>query len=276
MNSAYELIDFGNGRKLERFGTVILDRPEIQATGSTILRLSKWQKMASAKFVETSKSKGQWIKNGEMPESWEFSFQNGSFSWKTVLALSPFKHIGLFPEQLEHWNFLMKKVKKGDRVLNLFGYTGAASLSAAAAGGDVFHVDSSKSIVKKAAENAKVSAIEGIHWVVEDALAFAKKEVKRGNKYQFIIMDPPIYGRGKKGEHWKLEDLLPDLVETTASLLSRKGVLILNTYSPKIELSDMAEVTAQSNLRILKKGWLSASAGTRKLNLSRFVMCASA
>lgn len=276
MNSDYELIDFGNGRKLERFGTVILDRPEIQAVGSSSLRMIRWQELASAKFVETTKSKGKWIKIGEVPEPWEFSFENGSHSWKTVLGLSPFKHIGLFPEQVEHWQYLMKKVNKGDRVLNLFGYTGAASLSAAAAGGNVFHVDSSKSIVNKAAENANKSQINGIHWVVEDALAFAKKEVKRGNKYHFIIMDPPIYGRGKKGEHWKLEDLLPDLVETAAALLTRKGVLILNTYSPKIEISDMVKTVEASKLRVSKKGWLSVSAGKRKLNLSRFVVCASA
>jgi len=137
-------------------------------------------------------------------------------------------------------------------------------------------VDSSKSIVKKAADNANASSIDGIHWVVEDALAFAKKEVKRGNKYQFIIMDPPIYGRGKKGEHWKLEDLLPELVETTASLLSRKGILILNTYSPKIEIDDMIRIVEASKLRIDKKGWLSVATGTRKLKLSRFVVCASA
>ncbi|MGB6035081.1 MAG: class I SAM-dependent methyltransferase [Cryomorphaceae bacterium] len=276
MNRDYELIDFGNGRKLERFGAIVLDRPEIQATGSSSLRQSQWQELASAKFVESTKTKGKWVKNGPVPESWDFSFNDGKYTWKALLGLSPFKHIGIFPEQEEHWKFLMKQVNQGDRVLNLFGYTGAASLSAAAAGGDVFHVDSSKSIVKKAAENASASAVDGIHWVVEDALAFAKKEVKRGNKYQFIIMDPPIYGRGKKGEHWKLEDLLPGLVETTAALLSRKGTLILNTYSPKIEIDDMVEIAEASKLRVSKKGWLSVSTGTRKLKLSRFVVCASA
>ena len=118
MNTDYELIDFGNGRKLERFGTVILDRPEVQAVGSSSLRMVRWQELASAKFVETTKSKGKWIQIGEVPESWEFSFENGNKSWKTVLGLSPFKHIGLFPEQAEHWKYLMKKGKKGDRVLN--------------------------------------------------------------------------------------------------------------------------------------------------------------
>jgi len=276
MSKDYELIDFGNGRKLERFGNIILDRPEVQAEGMPSLPASRWKALAAAKFVEASKTQGQWIKNADVPETWPFSFEYGNHSWTALLGLSPFKHIGVFPEQAEHWHYLMQKVKKGDRVLNLFGYTGAASLSAAAAGGDVYHVDSSKSIVKKAGENAGESEIDGIHWVVEDALAFAKKEVKRGNKYRFIIMDPPIYGRGKKGEHWKLEDLLPELVETTARLLSRKGILILNTYSPKVRLEDMEQTANESGLRVIKKGWLSVEAGTRKLNLSRFVVCASA
>lgn len=276
MNSDYELIDFGNGRKLERFGAVVLDRPEIQAAGLPNLPQSRWNELASAKFVESNKNEGRWIKNESVPASWEFNFEKGKLAWKAILGLSPFKHIGLFPEQVEHWKFLMKKVEQSDRVLNLFGYTGAASLCAAAAGGDVFHVDSSKSIVKKAAENASASGLQGIHWVVEDALAFAKKEMKRGKKYRFIIMDPPIYGRGKKGVHWKLEDLLPDLVETASALLSRKGTLILNTYSPKIEIEDMIGIVEQSRLRVSKHGWLSVSAGTRKLNLSRFVVCASA
>lgn len=276
MSKDYELIDFGNGRKLERFGTVILDRPEIQATGLPDLNSKRWQELASAKFVETTKTKGRWIKNGSVPDIWEFSFGDGKNSWKALLGLSPFKHIGLFPEQSEHWKYLLKGVKNGNRVLNLFGYTGAASLCAAAAGGNVFHVDSSKSIVNKAAENANASDISGIHWVVEDALVFAEKEVKRGNNYNFIIMDPPIYGRGKKGEHWKLEDLLPKMVNTASRLLSRKGILILNTYSPKIEIDDMVGLANDSNLRVMKKGWLSVSTGTRKLNLSRFVVCASA
>ncbi|MCZ4407715.1 class I SAM-dependent methyltransferase [Cryomorphaceae bacterium 1068] len=276
MTSDYELIDFGNGRKLERFGAIILDRPEIQATGSPVLNSSQWQELASAKFAETTKTKGKWIKQGSVPDSWEFSFKNGKKSWKALLGLSPFKHIGLFPEQAEHWKYLMNSIIPGNRVLNLFGYTGAASLCAASAGGNVFHVDSSKSIVNKAAENAGASDIGGIHWVVEDALAFAKKEVKRGNKYDFIIMDPPVYGRGKKGEHWKLEDLLPDLVNTASMLLSRKGILILNTYSPKIEIDDMVKLVSDSKLRVIRKGWLSVSTRTRKLNLSRFVMCASA
>jgi 23S rRNA (cytosine1962-C5)-methyltransferase len=276
MSIDYELIDFGNGRKLERFGAVILDRPEVQATGLPALNSSRWKELASAKFTETTKTKGKWIKRDSVPDSWEFSFTNGKKTWKALLGLSPFKHIGLFPEQAEHWKYLMTSVKPGNRVLNLFGYTGAASLCAAAVGGNVFHVDSSKSIVNKAAENATASAIGGIHWVVEDALAFAKKEVKRGNKYDFIIMDPPIYGRGKKGEHWRLEHLLPNLIETTSALLSKKGILILNTYSPKVEIHDMMRLVETSKLHVIKNGWLSVSSGTRKLHLSRFVVCASA
>jgi 23S rRNA (cytosine1962-C5)-methyltransferase len=276
MNSDYELIDFGNGRKLERFGKIILDRPEIQAIGAPALKQNRWQALASAKFVETSKVKGHWEEKNSIPASWDFTFSHGALQWTAKLSLSPFKHIGIFPEQAAHWKYLTENVSEGDRALNLFGYTGAASLSAAAAGGDVFHVDSSKSIVKKAAENAAASQLEGIHWVVEDALAFAKKEVKRGNGYDFIIMDPPVYGRGKKGEHWKLENLLPDLVKTASDLLLPKGKLILNTYSPKIELSDMVAISEDTGLQIQKKGWLSVSTGNRELNLSRYLICSSA
>jgi len=276
MKSDYELLDFGGGRKLERFGKIILDRPEILADGTPHLKFNRWQTLASAKFLETSKKKGHWQKNTSIPDSWDFAFSYHGFQWTTQLSLSPFKHIGIFPEQSEHWKYFMRHVKKGDRVLNLFGYTGAASLSAAVAGGQVFHVDSSKSIVKKAAENATVSGLDGIHWVVEDALAFAKREVTRGNRYQFIIMDPPVYGRGKKGEHWKLENLLPRLTETASRLLMPKGKLILNTYSPKIEMKDMNSIAEAVGLKVQRKGWLSVSNAGRELNLSRYLICASA
>ncbi|MCH2214174.1 MAG: class I SAM-dependent methyltransferase [Flavobacteriales bacterium] len=272
----YELIDYGNGRKLERFGDIALDRPEILAYGKPALTKAQWISISKGVFIEKMKTKGSWTLSEEVPDSWVFVYSFSGLSWRINLSLSPFKHIGVFPEQEENWKFLMQNVKKGDRVLNLFGYTGAATLCAAIAGGDVFHVDSSKSIVKKASENAKLSGIEGIHWVVEDALAFAQREVKRGNRYRFIIMDPPIYGRGKRGEHWKLEDLLPTLVETAAKLLSKNGVLILNTYSQKVQLNDMTDIAKRQKLKIRKKGWLSVSGKNRQLNLSRFIICASA
>jgi 23S rRNA (cytosine1962-C5)-methyltransferase len=170
----------------------------------------------------------------------------------------------------------MENVKKGDRVLNLFGYTGAASICAAKAGGDVFHVDSSKSIVKRAGENAQINEVGSIHWVVEDALAFAKKEEKREKKYRFVIMDPPIYGRGKKGEHWKLEDQLPLLMRTAKNILTKDGFLILNTYSPKINLERMSELARDHHLTVLRKGWLSVQSEKRKLALSRYLLCGCA
>jgi len=269
----YELIDYGFGRKLERFGDFVLDRPEVLASSSAFFSKKDWLGQPDARFVEESKNNGQWHNFSSIPESWVFQFASNNLSWKIKLGLSPFKHIGVFPEQADHWKYLMKRVKGGDRVLNLFGYTGAASMSAAVAGGEVFHVDSSKSIVKKAAENAALNQIKDIHWVVEDALTFAQKEVKRGNKYNFIIMDPPVYGRSKKGKHWRLEGFLPSLMESATNLLSENGVLILNTYSPKIQLADMSSIAKSLHLDQEKAGWLSVSSGKRKLNLSRFIIC---
>jgi 23S rRNA (cytosine1962-C5)-methyltransferase len=272
----YELIDFGDGRKLERFGSVILDRPEVLAKGARSLSKHRWRQVANAAFIETSKTNGRWEIYSAVPKEWSIGYSALGKSWKAKLGLSPFKHIGIFPEQQTHWQHIMREVRQGDRVINLFGYTGAASLSAAASGGDVYHIDSSKSIVNKAAENARLNGFDQIRWVVEDALAFAKKEVKRGHKYRFVIMDPPVYGRGKKGEHWKLEDLLPELIQVGSHLLDKEGVIILNTYSPKVSLEDMVGLAQNARLGIKDKGWLSVSVDGRELNLSRFITCSSA
>lgn len=269
----YELVDFGGGRKLERFGSVIVDRPEVLAQGSPEWMTSKWKECALGFFDERT---GKWQMPEKLPQPWTCRFSHRSVECTFRLHPGKFKHVGLFPEQEVHWKFLIENVKAGDRVLNLFGYTGAASVCVAKAGGDVFHVDSSKSIVKRAGENARANKIDNIHWVVEDALAFAEKEVRRGKKYRFVIMDPPVYGRGKKGEHWKLEDQLPALMKTAQSLLVSKGFLILNTYSPKINLEMMEQLAGANRLSVLKKGWLSVERGERKLKLSRYLLCGCA
>ena len=273
MGLDYELIDFGSGRKLERFGSVIVDRPEVLAEGIPKVPPKKWKELAHGFFDVRS---GKWKGNPKLPHIQTCGFSHGSIRCRFQLHLGKFKHVGLFPEQENHWKFLIEKVKKGDRILNLFGYTGAASICAAKAGGDVFHVDSSKSIVKRAAENAKENEIETIHWVVEDALSFAKKEERRGRKYDFLIMDPPVYGRGKKGEHWKLEDKLPELMRTAKNILEHEGILVLNTYSPKVNLEMMEELATVNRLSVLKKGWLSVESGERKLKLSRYLLCGCA
>jgi 23S rRNA (cytosine1962-C5)-methyltransferase len=276
MSLNHELIDFGNGRKLERFGTVILDRPETNATEKPLLGSEIWKTQATAKFEESRKGPGEWIVHKPLPEAWTCSFKTHGISINFPLHLGKYKHVGLFPEQKPQWELIGNRVKPGHRILNLFAYTGAASLIAAAAGGDVYHVDASRSIVRKAARAAEENGINNIHWVVEDALNFANKEVKRGRQYDMIIMDPPIYGRGKGGEHWRLEDKLESLVKTAANLMSPGGLLILNTYSPKITLDEMTKVVYDSGFREERKGILTLNAGERKLALSRYLICTAA
>lgn len=268
----YELIDFGDGRKLERFGKIVLDRPEILAQGPKKLSPADWNN-AAGYFSETGKTKGVWKTKKPLPENWMCLFEHSNTEWQALLKTGDFKHVGIFPEQEAHWRFISDNITDGDNFLNLFGYTGCASITAAKAGGDVYHVDSSKSVINWASNNADFNGIENIHWVREDALKFAKREVKRGRKYKGIIMDPPIYGRGAKGEHWKLENLLPELMSTAAKLLDRKGFLILNTYSPAVGISDMENLCRNLELKGIKSGWLSVNTiSGRKLELSKYII----
>ncbi len=268
----YELLDFGNGRKLERFGNIVVDRPEVLAIENKNLSKEIWKK-AHGKFTPKVKLEGTWSLSDALEESWTCTFKNDTISWESILKLGAFKHVGIFPEQQAHWDFISKNVALGDRFLNLFGYTGCASLTAAKAGADVFHVDSSKSVVTWASKNAAQSSIDNIHWVCEDALRFASKEAKRVRKYKFIILDPPVYGRGKKGEHWRIEDLLPNLMETVSSITEDGGFVILNTYSPKVSLSTMENICNKNQLQCISKGWLSVNTkDKRQLELSRFII----
>lgn len=269
----YELIDFGSGRKLERFGKIILSRPEILANNKPTLSAKEWDNRAHGKYFEQQKAIGTWAKPNKLPETWTCIYTTQKSSWNLELSPGKYKHVGVFPEQEKHWVYLEDNVKKGDRVLNLFGYTGASSLVAAKMGGDVFHVDSSKSVVTWAARNAELSGITNIHWVCDDALKFAERQAKRNHKYDFIIMDPPVFGQGKKGQRWKLEDLLPQLVYTTSQLLNRGGALILNTYSPVVSLEQMEELMQENGLHCINKGWLDVMTGDgRKLALSKFTI----
>lgn len=269
----YELLDFGGGRKLERFGKIILDRPEVLANQRCKMPSSYWNIEAHGSYNDSDKKTGKWIDLNNLPEAWSIEYQ-GKFG-KIVLELKPgkFKHVGVFPEQEKHWRFLEKSIKPGHKMLNLFGYTGMASLVAAKAGAVVYHNDSSKSIIKQAVQNAEESGIANIHWVCEDALKFALREEKRNHTYDFIIMDPPVYGRGKNGERWKIEALLPHLIKTTASLLNKGGYLILNTYSPQITLENMIAEMAFNSLKCLDSGWLSLKAKEGAvLNLSKYTL----
>lgn len=233
----YELIDCGDFEKLERFGDLVLIRPEPQAVWSKLLSENEWQQLHHIKFKGRSATTGEWLKkNNHIKDRWHIQYHNKDISIKLRLALTSFKHVGLFPEQAVNWDYITDSIKKiktqTPKVLNLFAYTGAASLAACAAGADVTHVDSIKQVVTWANENQELSNLKDIRWVVEDALKFVKREIKRGKKYQGIILDPPAYGHGPNGEKWKLEEQIQEMVSEVVTLLDeREHFLILNTYS---------------------------------------------
>jgi 23S rRNA (cytosine1962-C5)-methyltransferase len=239
----YELIDSGNFEKLERFGKYILIRPEPQALWQKTLSEEEWKKVSHAKFVReqtdkfrfTDDVKGGWSKNPSMPEAWNISYQYNSLHLTLRLALTGFGHVGIFPEQGCNWNFIYDTVKswqKESKVLNLFAYTGAASVVARSAGADVIHCDASRPGINWAAQNMQLNSLSDIRWVYEDAFKFVKREVKRGNKYNGIIMDPPPYGRGPEGEKWTLQEQLDELIRMSSLLLHKQqSFFILSMYA---------------------------------------------
>lgn len=232
----YELIDSGNFEKLERFGEYITIRPEPQALWDKVLKESEWNKRAHVRFVAKSSSSGIWEKLKPMPDRWMIRYEKKNVKIKLRLALTSFKHVGVFPEQAVNWDYIgssLSKLKTNQpKFLNLFAYTGAASLAAKSAGADVTHVDSIKQVVTWANENQTHSGLSDIRWVIEDAMKFVKRELRRGNTYHGIIMDPPAFGHGANGESWKLEKQLNELIKDVLQLLNpEEHFLILNTYS---------------------------------------------
>ncbi|MDG0973983.1 MAG: class I SAM-dependent methyltransferase [Crocinitomicaceae bacterium] len=233
----YELIDAGGGKKLERWGNVITIRPELQAYFKSGLPFPKWNDLAHWEYKENEKGIGKWKKlKPDAPEVWTIGYKNLTFE----LALTKFKHIGLFPEQAVNWQHISEHFSGGKRVLNLFAYTGAASAVARASGGEVLHVDSVKQLISWAKRNMELSGLQDIRWVHDDALKFAQREVKRCNTYDLVIMDPPAWGVGVKNEKWKIEDKLPELIDLAYQLVADKGGLIMNTYTPKVSSEDIA------------------------------------
>jgi 23S rRNA (cytosine1962-C5)-methyltransferase len=235
----YELMDAGNNKKLERWGNTITIRPERNAYFTPILTASEWDKKADFEFIEETSKAGYWkVLNKNASKNWQIEFKNCVFN----LQLTKFKHIGIFPEQRTNWDYITKNLKRNQSLLNLFAHTGGSSLVANSIGANVNHCDSVKQVITWSKENMESSNLSGIHWVLEDALKFANREEKRGNKYNAIIMDPPAYGIGAKKERWKIETLFPNLVETASKILHDKGFLIINTYSPKLGEQEINEV----------------------------------
>ncbi|MCH7411958.1 class I SAM-dependent methyltransferase [Belliella sp. R4-6] len=235
----YELIDTGGFEKLERFGEFILSRPEPQAIWDKSLEEHEWKSMAHAIFSKEKNNpeKGHWNELKKIPHNWQISYKNqDNLKLRLNLAMTSFKHIGLFPEQAVNWDYITDTVKKlpikQPKILNLFAYTGAASVAARGTGAEVTHLDSVKQVVTWSKHNMESSGMEGIRWIVDDAMKFIKREVRRGNKYHGIILDPPAYGRGPDGEKWILEEQINEMLKLCAELLEPEHhFLILNMYS---------------------------------------------
>lgn len=228
----YELLDCSDGEKLERWGEVILIRPDPQIIWKT-KRLHPLWKQAHAKYFRSNRGGGEWKVYKKIPKQWSINYRDLKFNVKTM----GFKHTGIFPEQAVNWEYARKKIETSDKplnILNLFGYTGCATLSCMKAGATVCHVDASKGMVLWAKENAVTSGIQDkpVRWLVNDCIKFVEREIRRGNKYDGIIMDPPSYGRGPSGEVWKLEDNLYSLIELCSGVLAKApSFFILNSYS---------------------------------------------
>jgi 23S rRNA (cytosine1962-C5)-methyltransferase len=240
----YELLDSGDFEKLERFGRYTLIRPEPQAIWQKVLPDIEWQKLADARFAReqadnfrfTDEIKGGWKRNPGVPESWQINYHYDKLAINLRLAFTSFGHVGLFPEQGENWNFIHTTISgwklEKPRVLNLFAYTGAASIVARSGGADVTHVDASRPGLNWANQNMVNNNLKDIRWVYEDALKFVKREVKRGNKYHGIIMDPPPYGRGPEGEKWTLQEKLNELIYLSSRLLEHEQCFfVLSMYA---------------------------------------------
>ena len=239
----YELLDCGHFEKLERFGEYILRRPEPQALWAPGLTPREWETRHDAWFQKAkgSMEAGFWVLKKDVPNKWFNRFQRKEtgldISYK--VSLSSFKHVGIFPEQAANWDYLFSaltdlktRIEQPPKVLNLFAYTGIASLVAKAAGADVTHLDSIKQVVGWARENMEASRQDGIRWMVDDALKFTQREARRQNQYQCLILDPPAYGRGPDGEKWVLEEHLPTLLEACTQILDPHNfICIINLYS---------------------------------------------
>lgn len=235
--SEYALLDSGNGLKWEKFGDRVLQRPEPQALWAPVETQAMLRKATHWRFEAAGGRQGQWVGSvhGNSGDRWNVNYRSPSLKLRFQLAMTAFKHVGLFPEQADNWEFIAKVLRSWTgkpKVLNLFAYTGGASLAASAAGAQVYHLDSVRQVVDWARRNAELSGLDGLHWVVEDARKFVQREIKRGHVYDAVLMDPPAYGLGSSGERWKLEDQLQELMEEVRRILvPQKHALLVNAYS---------------------------------------------
>lgn len=236
----YELIDASSGERLERWGDIILIRPDPQIIWNTEKKDKRW-KQAHARYIRSSQGGGKWQVYKDLPARWNIKYGDLSFNVRTM----GFKHTGVFPEQAVNWDFVADIIRNSERqlnIINLFGYTGCATLSALNAGAKVCHVDASKGMVQWARDNAVESGLadKPVRWLVDDCIKFVNREIRRGNKYDGLIMDPPSYGRGPGGEVWKLEEQVYSFIELCSQLLSDDAkFLVLNSYTAGLSPSVM-------------------------------------
>ena len=242
----YEVLDTGDGEKLERWGSVILSRPDPQAIWPK-QSPSEWAR-ANAVYHRSNRGGGEWEFFKKLPERWEIGYRDLKF----YVHPTNFKHTGLFPEQAVNWDWmagLIRRANRPIRVLNLFGYTGGATLACASAGAKVMHVDAAKGMVQWAGENRKLAGIDetSVRWIVDDAMKFVEREARRGNTYEGILMDPPSYGRGPGGEVWKLENELYPLVSACEKVLAKNALfMLINSYTTGLQpavLNNMLTMT---------------------------------
>ena len=247
----YEILDMADGEKLERWKDIILVRPDPQIIWKDKSYPKKWNDI-NAKYIRSNTGGGKWEYKKKVPNAWQVHYKNLTFNIKPM----GFKHTGLFPEQAANWDWMMEKIKNAKReikVLNLFAYTGGATVACLAAGASVCHVDSSKGMVAWAKENVTSSGLQDrpVRYIIDDVVKFVNREIRRGNKYDAIIMDPPSYGRGANGEVWKFEDNLCDLVELCSKVLSDTPLFFLiNSYTTGISSTVLENIL---NLNIAKK-----------------------
>ena len=248
----YELLDASDGERLERWGRYILRRPDPQIIWKRSAQHKLWNR-ADAVYKRSSSGGGGWSKN-ELPQSWNINYDSLGLTF--TLKPMGFKHTGLFPEQAANWEWfseLIKNAKRPIKVLNLFAYTGGATVAAAKAGASVVHVDAAKGMVAQAKENAALSGLADapIRYIVDDCKKFVEREIRRGNRYDAVIMDPPSYGRGPSGEVWKIEDSVDELITLTASILTEDPLFfILNSYTTGLSPAAMQYILG---LKVLSK-----------------------
>ena len=269
----YEIIDMANGEKLERWGNITLIRPDPQIIWKNKSFPNEW-KMVNAKYTRSNTGGGGWDYQKRLPESWQVKYKNLTFNIKPM----GFKHTGLFPEQAVNWDWMINKIKKSGReikVLNLFAYTGGATVACLSAGASVCHVDSSKGMTTWAKENVESSGLRNrpVRFIIDDVIKFVQREIRRGNKYDAIVMDPPSYGRGKNGEVWQFENNISDLVELCIQILSDNPLFFLiNSYTTGIS-SKVLENLLELNMKKYKGKISSGEIGLPMKNSKLVLPC---